>query len=335
MLVPVIGLVQVGQHSMADRYTYLPQIGLAIGLTWGAKQLFQAWPQRAWWQGVIAAVLLASLMGGTWQQMSFWRDSESLWRHALECTSGNVLAYNNLGLALRDQDRIGEAIAQYEQALKLKPNDVMAHVNLGAAFYQQGRTDEAVAHLQRAVALKPDYAVGQNNLGTVLLAQGRSDEALAHYRKAVELDPEYMDARNNIGVLLYQAGRVPEAIAQWRESLRLQPDDVGALGQLAAILATTAEASLRDGPRAVELAQRAAKLTGGRDPSVLETLSAALAETGRFAEAVETAQRALVLASGRNDTGLADSLRAHIKLYQHNSPYHEVRPPSTSDSDHP
>ena len=334
-LVPVIGLAQVGQHSMADRYTYLPQIGLAIGLTWGAKQFFRAWPHRGWWQGVISALLLATLTGCTWLQMSYWVNGETLWRHAVECTTDNVVAHNNLGIALRNQGHLDEAVDQYQQALKLKPNDVMAHVNLGVSLYQQGHPDEAIAHLERAVALKPDYAIGQNNLATALHAQRRDDEAMVHYRKAVELKSDYMDARNNLGVLFYHSGKVPEAIAQWREVLRRHADNTSALGHLAVVLATAAEPSLRDGRQAVELAQRAAKLTGGGEPVILDALAAAYAETGRFAEAVETAQQALILASSRNDAGLVNLLRTRIELYQNNLPYHKTQQPSTSDSDHP
>ena len=192
----------------------------------------------------------------------------------------------------------------------------MAHANMGAVLYQQGRIDESVAHLQRAVEIKPDYAVGQNNLGTALLARVGMTRRWPITGRRWNSSPTTWTPATTSAAVLYHTGRVPEAIAQWRESLRLQSDNVAAIGQLAAILATTAEASLRDGPQAVVLAQRVAQLTGGQDPVVLETLSDALAETGRFAEAIETAQRALVLASGRNDARLVDALRARIQLYQ-------------------
>jgi protein O-mannosyl-transferase len=335
MLVPVIGLVQVGAQSMADRYTYLPQIGLVIGLTWGAKQFFQAWPHRAWWPGVISALLLATLMGCTWQQMSYWHDSETLWRRALECAPGNVIAYNNLGIVLREQGRLDEAIAQHQQALEIKPNDVQAHVNLGAALYQQGRIDEALVYLQRAVAIKSDYAIGHNNLATALNALGRNDEAVVHYRRATEILPDYMDARNNLGVVLYQCGKTTEAIAQWRESLSIHADDTSALSHLATVLAAAPEPALRNGQEAVRLAERAANLTGGQDPVVLDALAAALAETGRFAEALETAEHALALASSRNDAALAETLRTRIKLYHLHSPYHDMQQSSILHSDHP
>jgi Tfp pilus assembly protein PilF len=335
MLVPVIGLVQVGQHAMADRYTYLPQIGLAIGLTWGAKQIFRAWPRHAWPQGVIAALVAMVLMGGTWRQTSYWRNSETLWRQALDCTPGNVVAYNNLGIVLREQGRVDEAAAQFQKALAIRPNDVMAHVNMGIVLYQQGRIEEALVPLQRAVDLKPDNPIGHNNLATALHALGRDDEAGAHYRKAAELQPDYMDARNNLGVFLYQCGRVPEAIAQWREVLRSYPDNTSALSQLAAVLATASDASQRNGREAVDLARRAAKLTGNQDPAILDILAAAQAEAGRFAEAVQTAKKALDLATQQKNESLAKSIMAKIGLYEAGTPFRETPQPPAAGSSRP
>jgi tetratricopeptide (TPR) repeat protein len=325
MLVPVIGLVQVGVHAMADRYTYLPQIGLAIGLTWGAKQSLRAWPHHARWQGVVSALLLATLMGCAWRQTSYWRTSETLWRRALDCTPDNFVAHNDLGIILRNQGRVDEAIVHYRQALDLKPNDVQAYVNLSVALYQQGRVDEAIRYLQQAVALKPDFAIAHNNLAMALRSQKQFDEALVHSRKAVELAPTFLEARNNLGILLHQLGQTTEAIAQWREVLRWQPENTPALRQLAVVLASGSEASLRNGPEAVELAERAAKLTGNQDPAVLDILAAAQAEAGQFAEAVKTAQQALALATSQNNAALAESIHVRLKLYQSGTPFRETR----------
>ncbi len=164
---------------------------------------------------------------------------------------------------------------------------------------------------------------------------GRLAEATAEYEKTLEIAPDYAKARYNLGGALYRQGRIAEAIAQCSELVRLQPDNVMGLNQLARALATNGEASLRDGRRAVELAQRAARLTGNRDPDILDTLAAAYAEAGRFSEAVKSAEQALALATSQNNVALADALRVRIKLYRAESPYHDTQQPSGSKSIRP
>ncbi len=403
MLVPVIGLVQVGHQSMADRYTYLPQIGLVIAVAWGVARLVGSWPQRAWACGVLAALVLAALMACAWRQTSYWHDSGTLWTRSLDFNANNVIAQNNLGVFLHDQGRDDEAlphyrraleiapdyadahnnlgfvlakrgsiaealdhyqaalllrpnypeahtnlgrvlaergmadyaIAEYRLALEFKPDHAEAHKNLGLALVERGQIEEGIAHCRRAVAIKPDDPEAHNNLALALAAGGQTDDAMNHYRRALALKPEYAEAHNNLGRLLADLGRIDEAIAQWADLIRLKPDDVPALNQLAWALATSPETSVRDGPKAVELAQRAAKLTDGRDLDVLDTLAAAYAEAGRFTEAVQTAEQALASASSQNSTELADTLRSRIKLYQAASPYRDMTPSATPRSSHP
>ncbi len=324
MLVPVIGLVQVGEQSMADRYTYLPQIGLAIALAWGAKQVLGAWPPRALVCGVGFAVILGVLMGCASQQACYWRNSETLWRRDLDCTSHNALAHYNLGLALADGGRVDEAIVQFKKALAIKPDYVAAMNNLGVALCDQGRVVEAIAQYRNALSIRPDYAMAHVNLGIAYTKQKSFVAAMAEYNSALEFQPDYPEARYNLGMLLYQCGRIPEAITQWAEMIRWQPDNTLALNRIARALAASPEASIRDGPHALELAQRAATLTGGRDPMILDTLAAAYAESGRFSEAVQTAEHALALASDQKNAPLTDALRARIKLYQSRSPYRDI-----------
>ena len=179
------------------------------------------------------------------------------------------------------------------------------------------------------VAKAPDNERAHNNLGTALVDCRRIDEAVAEYQKALEINPDYAKAHYNLGAALYRQRKISAAIAQWDEAIRVQPDNLLALNQLAFSLATSSEASVRDGARAVELARRAAQFSGGRDANILATLAAAYAEAGRFPEAVQTANKALVLASRQNNSTLADTLRARLKLYQNNSPYHETQQPLT------
>ena len=158
MLVPVIGLVQVGTQAMADRYTYLPQIGLAIALTWGAIHAIESWPNRIQVCGVVSALVVVLMLGCTWQQVSYWRNSGTLWTHALACTSGNAIAHDNLGVFLREQGRRDEAICHFQEALEIKPDCVNFQSNFGACLCELGYVDEAAAHIRKAVEADPGNA---------------------------------------------------------------------------------------------------------------------------------------------------------------------------------
>jgi Flp pilus assembly protein TadD len=184
--------------------------------------------------------------------------------------------------------------------------------------------DEAIAHYQKTLALQPDCADAHNNLGIALLQQGRMNEAIGHFQKAVEIQPDYADAHNNLGYLLLQTGHARDATAHLETALKLQPDNARTLSNLAWVLATCPEASVRNGTKAIELAQRANQLSDGQDPVVLRALAAACAEGGRFAEAVTAARRALQLANAHSNAPLADTLRSQLKLYQAGSPFRDI-----------
>ncbi len=246
------------------------------------------------------------------------------YRTTLKIKPDHAKARVNLGVALMKQQKYAEAMAEYRKAMQIEPDYADAYSNLGVALYEQKRVAEAIVQYRKAVELKPLYAQAHFNLANALLAQAKYDEAIAEHQQALEAKPDHAEARYNLGVILYHRGRIPEAIAQWAEMVRLQPENTLALSRLARGLATSPEAAVRNGRKAVELAQQAAKLTGSRDPMVLDTLAAAYAETGQFAEAVQTAQQALALASSQNNAALADALRARIKLYQGGSPYRDI-----------
>jgi Flp pilus assembly protein TadD len=197
----------------------------------------------------------------------------------------------------------------------------MANNNLGTHLLKRGQLDEAIPHFEKAVALKPDYADAQNNLGIVLLQKGKVDEAIEHLEKAEELNPRNTQTYYNLGAALYMQGKVAEALAQWRAGLRVDPEDLPLLSQAAWVLATNPEPSARNGSEAVELAMRAMKLTGAKDPAMLDTLAAAYAEAGRFPEAVQTARQALALAT----EPLAGDLKARIALYQAHRPFRDTQ----------
>jgi tetratricopeptide (TPR) repeat protein len=424
MLLPVLGVFQVGEQAHADRYTYLPQIGIYVALTWLAAEWSAKWHVGRAVIGSLMAGVVGALMICAWKQTSYWKTNEILWRHAVDCTSGNYLALNNLGVAL-DHDatvdeaialfqkavqidpryamgqfnlgnallnkghadeaiehyqraleiwpgyaeahnnlanailpkgqvdeamahyqtalklkadyaqahlglgtvllqkgKVDEAIAQYQLSLQINPGYAEAHYNLGLAFLQKGSVDDAIAQFQESLRLKPDNAEAHGNLANVLLQKGKADEAMAHYQAALQLKPDSAEEHVNFGAALLQMGRAPEAIAQFQKTLQLQPDNPQALNSLAWLLATSPEASLRNGNKAVQLAQRANELAGGNNPAVLRTLAAAFAEAGKFDEAKRIVQQAIELTRtvGRQDW--AQQLNKELLRYQAGRPLH-------------
>ena len=250
-LVPMIGLVPIGNFARADRYTYLPHIGLCITLVWGVpwaaewlwRKKFPSSPEEVavcagrWLYGVGGSLLVAGWMACAWQQTSYWRNTERLWTHALACTSSNVIVHANLAEALAEDGRIDEAIAQYELALKIEPAYAEAHNNLAAALASRGRIDEAITHYQKALQAKPDYAEAHNNLAVVLAGRGRIVEALAHFQNALEIQPDYAEAHYNLGLALAGRGQVAEAIVHYHTALAINPDYADAHYGLAVALA--------------------------------------------------------------------------------------------------
>jgi protein O-mannosyl-transferase len=265
-LVPVIGLVQVGVQSMADRYTYLPLIGLFIMLVWGIDELV---PNRRWRTEPLAVAgvsLLAACALLTARQVLFWRDSAALFGHAVQVTRDNYLAYNNLGFylsgqgktseamenyrralqinpayedalnnlgyALAGQKKYLEAIPLYEAALRIRPNHVEVHNNLGNALSETGRIDEAIQHYLIVLKQSPDHADAHNNLGIALAMKGKLGEAIPHFQAAIRSNPKYASAHSNLGNAFAVQHRLDEAIKQYREALRLKPEDAQAHNNL-------------------------------------------------------------------------------------------------------
>lgn len=546
MLAPVIGLVQVGSQAHADRYTYLPQIGLYILIAWATADLSSEWRYRGQVLGVAGGLILGVLAFCAWIQTSYWRNSESLWNHALTTISargggetgpdrilygdihyelgnalllkgrldeaiihygealrlgsnyaaetcnnlaetlkregradeaifyfqkalelrpereeqahynlGNVLlgkgqvheaiaefrkaldssldhpeqvhynlanallqegevdeaidhyqkaveirpgygqAHNNLGNALLRRGRVDEAIMQYrrainsmsdpktiaetqvnlgsallgkgavdeaiswlrkaidsrpvragdahyhlanalsrkgqlddaiseyEKAIELQPSIAEAHNNLGNALLSRNRGEEAVLHFKKAIEIRPDYAEAHYNLATAFLQAGQFDDAIVHYQAAVELRPDYPDAHNNLGSAFIRKGMVREGISQYEKALTNDAGSVSIQNNLAWVLATCSDPSLRNGARAVELAEQANRLSGDKNPFVVHTLAAAYAENGQFPKAVTTAEGALELADQQGNDALRDALEKELSLYRAGSPFHD------------
>jgi tetratricopeptide (TPR) repeat protein len=224
MMIPVIGIVQISYYAHADRYTYLPQIGLWIAVTWGVGQLTVFWRHRYWVFGVASTLVLLFLMGIAWRQTSYWRNSEMLWIRALACTAHNNIAHNNLGNTLADRGQVDAAIAHYRKALEIKPDDAVAYYNLGTVLKGRGQVDAAIAHYQKALEIKPDYAEAHNNLGNILKGIGQVDAAIAHYQSALKIKPDDAEAHNNLGVALADRGQIDTAIVHFQRVLEIKPD---------------------------------------------------------------------------------------------------------------
>jgi tetratricopeptide (TPR) repeat protein len=286
-LLPVIGFLQVGEQARADRYTYLPLIGIAILIAWGAADLTRAWP-RAAVAGLAAAAVIACAIV-TRGELQHWRNTETLMTHALDVTTGNYVAHDNLGESLRRQRRTSEAIVHFREAVRIRPTSVEGHNNLGDALIAQGSVEEGAAELRQALRLNPGFPESHVNLGTALNKQGRSAEAIAEYRKAVELRPDSAVALTGLGAALVSAGQADAGIGYLREAIRLRPEFADAhygLGIALAGLQRISEA-------AAEFAE-AARIDPG-DAEAHYNLGTAMGAQGRIPEAIEQFRIALQL----------------------------------------
>jgi Flp pilus assembly protein TadD len=265
-------------------------------------------------------VLARSNLAAALQQAGKTEDAIAQFRQALETAPDDPDIHVNLGDALGRSGRAREAMGEYRQALKISPDDENARFNLGLALFQNNDTAEAIEQFQEALKTKPDDEMVHNVLGQALAKKGRTNEAIASYQRAVEINPQFAEAYDNLGVILAQQGKIREAIASWQKALEIKPDLLGALNNLAWTLATTSDATFRNGAKAVAMAERARQLTGGENPVVLHTLAAAYAEAGRFGESVATARRALALTTEQKMDALVGPLHKEIESYRTNSP---------------
>ena len=302
-LLPVIGLVQSGEQAMADRFTYLPSLGLLIVIIWGAYEL-----ARRWWHHVIALSVMGSAaiilcLGLTRQQIGYWMDGETLFRHAVEVTKTNYLAHLNLGNALGIKGQIDGAFSQYEEALRLKPGDADAQNNLGIVLFKKGQIDEAIRQYREAIRVKPDDAKTHCNLGTALGRKGQTDEALGQFQEAIRLKPDYAEARNKLGTALLERGQTGEAIRQFQEAIRLEPDDADAHNNLGTAFLNSGQID-----EAIPQLQEAIRLKPD-DAEVRNKLGAALGMKGRTGEAIVQFREAVRLkpddANARNNLAVA------------------------------
>jgi len=223
-LVPVIGLVQAGPQAMADRFTYVPLIGLFVIMAWGLPDLLARWRHRRIALSLAASAAISVMMILSWLQVQLWKNGLTLSEHTLSVTSNNWLIHNNLALVLAKQGRLEEGTNHLYEALRIKPDFAEAHNNLGLRLAKQGRLEEAINHFSEAVRIKPDYAEAHNSFGVALAKQGRLEEAVNHLSEAVRIKPDYAKAHNNLGIALEKQGRLEEAVNHFSEAVRIKPD---------------------------------------------------------------------------------------------------------------
>ena len=288
-LVPTIGLVQVGTQSMADRYMYIPSIGLFLLIVWGVDALLGSWPHKRYLLATAATLVFAGCLACTRDLLQYWQDTETLYRRALAVTKDNYIAYDGLGNALEASGKTEEALACYVEAVRVKPNYPEGHYDLGSAQMRKGRLEEAAQHLAAAVKHDPAFAHAHINLGKVLLDQGDLVAAADHLSKAVRLTPNDAEAHYNLGTVLFMQAKVDEAVVCFSEALRLRPDYGDAHGNLG--IALMRQGKLGEG--ATHLA--AASRLNPDNPAAHDNLGLALLEMSLPREASDQFSEALRL----------------------------------------
>jgi tetratricopeptide (TPR) repeat protein len=366
MLVPVIGLLQAGEQARADRYTYLPQIGLYVLITWGITDLMALLMMRSsgsrlaatglqpvtlgsrrvppgsphgrGYKLFCAAFAAAIIIALTWRafvQTSHWKNSEMLWNHTLAVTNNNDMAHNCLGNLFLRRGELDSAISHFEKALEIRSGTAAAHYNfggaliennLGAALARKGRLTEAIGHYEKAMKLRPDYGDPYLNLGRVLFQQGRTDEAIAQWQRAVATQPNDAGFHTILGKAFLERGLQKDATAEYEHASRISPHEPLAGNNFAWLLATSFDASIRDGNRAIKVAKQTVQISGGKDPTYLRTLAAAYAEASQFSEAIKVAQQGQEIATSQGNLQLANVLQGDIALYQIGLPLRQKFP---------
>jgi len=239
-LIPVIGFITLGPHLIADRYAYLPLIGIFVIIAWGVPELLKEWHYRKNVLKASAGILILTLMPITWIQVSHWKSSITVFKHAIKVTDKKypnfAVVHNNLGNALSAEQKIEEAISHYKMAIKINPDLADAHYNLGNALVAEGKNEEAISHYKMAIKIKPDYADAYNNLGVALLNAKMTEEAIDYFKEAIRIRPDYAKAYNNLGNALSAERKTEEAISQYKMAIKLQPDYAKAYNNLGSAL---------------------------------------------------------------------------------------------------
>ena len=319
-LVPVIGLVQVGRQGLADRYTYVPLIGVFIAVVFGIKDLLARLRPGFIAATVAASLTLASCLVLTESQLHYWRNSEALFSHALMVTKDNATAHSDLGQAFAREGRQNEALAEYREALRIEPNSADTRNNLATLLDEMGKPDEALAEYRRSLRLDPFDVPANINLGMVLVQLGRLDEAIQQYTQTARLDPENPDLQFQMGRALLLQGHDAAAISCFRRALRLSSNDFEILIYVARVLASDENETIRQGTIALALAAKANHLTQETQPLAFDTIAMAYAEIGRFPEAGQAEETAIKFATAYGQNGDVPAMKQRLELYKNGRP---------------
>jgi protein O-mannosyl-transferase len=317
-LSPVLGFIMLYTFRytfVADHYQYLASIGPIALVSAGLVKLSDALRLGPRFLAAISILIFVTLGTLTWRQSASYSDIETLWHATLEKNPGCWMAENNLALRLLEQGDFDRAIVHFRKGLQLKPDYAEIHSNLASALRRKGDTDAAVAEARIGVSLAPNNPDGHGVLGMALMTKGQLDDAIAEFSKVIEIRPNHSEAHYNLAKALLDKHETAEAIAHYQKVIEAQPDHVAALTDLAWTLATSTEPSVRNGPKAVELAEKANGLTGETNPFVLRTLAAAYATNERYDNALETSRRALQFAQDQHNAEAEQAIRGEMSSY--------------------
>lgn len=315
MLLPVADIVQISLNARADRYTYLPQIGLVIMLAWGVTEFSARWRQREIILGVAATAVIAALASAAYVQTTYWQNSFSLWTRALACTEENSFAHNTIGSALAAQGKWNAAIQHFQKSLRISPDVSSTEANLGVALVNTGHRADAIPHFQRAVQLDSENANAHCNFADALASEGKNDEAIRHFEQALKFQPNYPEADYGLGLALAREGKWDEARSHYERAMHTQLDAADTRYISGVALATQKQWS-----EASQLYAAALQLK----PNFAEAhyrLGIALDAQEKPAEALLHLQQAMSLATQQGNSTLAESIRNEIKNHAAAQPH--------------
>ncbi|HWY39246.1 MAG TPA: tetratricopeptide repeat protein [Chthoniobacterales bacterium] len=339
MLLPVIGIIEVGLQGHADRYTYLPHVGLYIAITWLIADYSVSLPARKQVLGTAAVVIVMMLTACSWKQVTYWRNTQTLWTHTLAVTQDNDVALMDLGNYFMEQGRLDDALSYLQRALDVHSGSQHGHYTLslalihnaiGSVLERIGRLDEALAHFRQAVEFRPDLPDGHYNLGVALFRKGDVDAAIVEWRTTLALYPADPGTNTSLANALVQKGLFGEAVAHFKVALQSEPDSATPLNNLAWLLSAAPDESVRNGAQAVDLALRLNRVTQQKNPFFIRTLAAAYAEAGQFDKAVETGKIASGLAHVQGQHQLAAKIEEETNLYREHRPFRDPTLPNAS-----
>jgi tetratricopeptide (TPR) repeat protein len=323
-LVPVIGLVQVGDYSRADRFTYITLTGLFIIVAWGLSDLLAEFRYKRILLTVSGLLVISTLSVCTWLQLRYWKDSLTLFHHALGVTENNNIIHSLIASSLCKQQSFNEAVVEYKRSLQIQPNDPAVLNGLGIALGQQGKIDEAAEYFNKALRMKPNFAEAHNNLGYTLAFQGKLDEAVVHYKEALRIDPDYATAHYKLGQVLARMGEINQAVGHCKAAMQFKPDWAEPVNTLAWYFAVSRDPEIYNPDEAVKLALRACELSDNQRPDFLDTLAVAYAAKGDFGKAVQTTEQALALCRSAQQEQLRKELESRLLLFKAGKPYTET-----------